>query len=499
MKFAVTVLIVLSAFTASSFGENPSRPNVLFILIDDFGWKDVGYNGSTFYETPQIDKLSKEWMRFDSCYTPSPMCSPTRASILTGKNPARHGITQWLPGIDRAYARRGDTPRVYCPGPQSPTIKESEVTLGEAFQEAGYETAFYGKWHMGDFPLSGGPKNHGYDSQVAVIERNGCAQFSFKRYFKQAKPGQSFNDALTDAAIDYVTAKRDKPFYLHLCHFAMHLPISTSPELRAKFEAKKNALGLTTAETKLDDYAHHPWKLQQDSAEYAGELYNLDSNIGRLVDALKKSGQYENTIIVFTGDNGGRTSTKSEHATAVAPLRGGKTYVFEGGLRTPTLIYWPGHTKAGMHTDTPINSMDFYPTLLEMAGLPLKPEQHLDGLSIVPLFKGQPVERGAQYWHFPHYQKDGSYPSSAIRVGDYKLIHNYHHDDLLLFKISEDPHETKNLAKSMPEKAAALNKQLMDYLKETGAYLPQPPTPEQRMRKNKSRKSKNKKVENPIK
>ncbi len=482
----------MSLFMHCTHAES-KNPNVLFILIDDFGWMDVGYNGSTFYETPQMDELSKEWMRFDHCYTPSPMCSPTRTSILTGKNPARHGITQWLNGRDQAYTRKGEAPRVYCPPPIAQGIKESETTLGEAFREAGYETGFYGKWHMGDFNLTGGPKNHGYDSQVAVIEKNSCNQFSFKRYFKNAKPGQSFNDALTDSAIDFVNTERDKPFYLHLCHFAMHMPIATSPELRAKFEAKKKALGITTAEQKMDEYGHVSAKLSQDSAEYAGELFNLDASIGRLIDALKESGQYDNTIIVLTGDNGGRGAVEGAHATSVSPLRGGKTYVFDGGLRTPTLIHWPGHTKAGMTTDAPISSMDFYPTLLEMAGLPTNPEQHVDGLSLVPLIEGKPLKREAFYWHFPHYQKEGSYPASAIRVGDYKLLHNYHHNDVMLFNVADDPDETKNIANSMPEKASAMDRQLMTYLKENGAYLPEPLTSEQRAKKANIKGKKNKK------
>lgn len=450
----------------------------MFILIDDFGWYDVGYNGSKFYETPRMDQLAKEWMRFDQCYTPSPMCSPTRASILTGKNPARHGITQWLDGIDRAFTRKGEQPRVYCPKPQSPEIKKSELTLGEAFQEAGYETAFYGKWHMGPFPTTGGPKGHGYDSQVAVIERNSCQQFSFKRYFKNAKPGQSFNDALTDAAIDFVTSDREKPFYLHLCHFAMHAPIATSPELRDRFAAKAKKLGIKPKNA-LGDYSHQPHKLVQDSPEYAGELYNLDEGIGRLIDALKKSGQYDNTIIILTGDNGGRSTVNKPDATSLMPLRAGKTFVFDGGLRTPLLIHWPGRTKPGMSDATPVTGMDFYPTLLEMTGQPSRPKQHVDGISLVPLIKGNELERDTLYWHFPHYQGEGSYPASAIRKGNLKLIHNYHHDDVLLFDIVADPNETKNLAGSMPGKATALDKQLMDYLRKVGAYLPTTPTSEQ--------------------
>ncbi|VGO18741.1 sulfatase [Pontiella sulfatireligans] len=486
-RYLLCVLLALGTISISA----EKKPNVLFILIDDFGWKDVGYNGNTFYETPVMDKLSEEWMRFDSCYTPSPMCSPTRVSILTGQNPARHGITQWLPGRDRPYLREGEKARVYCPKPQSPGIKESEVTLGEAFQQAGYETAFYGKWHMGALKTTGGPKKHGYASEKAVIESNRCEMFfPFRNpdYFPGAKKGDNFTDKLTDVAIDFVTAERDKPFYLHLCHFAMHYPIASKPELRGKFTAKAAALGIKS-ETALDDYSHQPHKIRQDSPEYAGELATLDGNIGRLIDALKASGQHENTIIILTGDNGGRATVNLPNATAVQPLRGGKTFVFEGGLRTPLLIYWPNHSKAGMRTDVPVMSTDFYPTLLEMAGLSLMPEQHRDGVSLVPLFNGGKLERDTLYWHFPHYQGEGSYPASAIRVGNYKLIHNYHHDDVLLYDIVNDPGETKNLALFMPEKAAMLNAQLMKYLEETGAYIP---VPDARIKSGGRKKSKKK-------
>lgn len=473
---------------ASSASADPERPNVLFILIDDFGWYDVGYNGSTFYETPQLDRLSQEWMRFDNCYTPSPMCSPTRVSIVTGKNPARHGVTQWLAGRDAFFGRKGEEPQVYCPKPQSPGIRDAETTLGETLQAAGYETGFYGKWHMGKLKATGGPLNHGYDSQKAIIEENACRQFAYQRYFPDAKPGVSFNDALTDAAIEFVTADREKPFYLHLCHFSMHAAIETTPELRARFAAKKAKLGIPDTPTGTDRYSHQPHKLHQDSAEYAGQLFNLDQGIGRLIDALKESGQYQNTIIILTGDNGGRSTVNKPHATSVMPIRGGKTFVFEGGLRTPLLIHWPGHSKAGAETNVAVTSMDFYPTLLEMLGLPLQPEQHFDGVSLVPLFEGKALEREALYWHFPHYQGEGSYPASAIRVGDFKLIHNYHQGDELLFNLAEDPHETQNLAGTMPEKAAAMDQQLMSFLKEVGAYIPTAPTPEQLELKNRKPK-----------
>ena len=343
------------------------------------------------------------------------------------------------------------------------------------FQKAGYDTAFYGKWHMGSLKATGGPRNHGYGSQKAIIESNRCSMFyPFRnpKYFPNAKKGDNFTDLLTDAAIEYISKDREKPFYLHLCHFAMHSPIESKAGLRKKFTAKSQQLPKLEEEGVLDDYAHQPQKLRQDNAEYAGQLATLDANIGRVVDALKSFGKCENTIIILTGDNGGRTSWFQKHPTSNQPLRTGKTFLFYGGLKTPLLIHWPGNSKPGMDSDVPVTSMDFYPTLLEMAGLKLRQEQHLDGVSLVPVFKGENLECRELYWHFPHYQGEGSYPASAIRKGEFKLLHNYHHDDVLLYNIAKDPSETQNIAPSMPEKAAALKQRLTNYLKETGAEIP---------------------------
>ena len=286
------------------------HPNVLFILIDDLGWYDVGYNGSSFYETPNIDRFAAESSRFDFCYAASPMCSPTRVSIQTGKSPARHGVTQWLPGTERSPNVR---PRCVVPS-TFPSIRNSETTLGEAFQTAGYNTAFFGKWHMGSIKATGGPRKHGYDQQQAVIETNRCEMFfPFRQknpqlYFDDAKPGDNFTDKLTDEAIKFIAAERDKPFFLYLSHFAMHAPIKSKEDLRAKFEKKRAKLPpLSDEQQKINDtYSSLPYKRRQDEPEYAGELTTLDNNIGRLIRELKERGIYDNTIVLLTGDNGGR-------------------------------------------------------------------------------------------------------------------------------------------------------------------------------------------------
>ena len=473
------VLLWLSAWMPSATARtaSESRPNVIFVLIDDLGWYDVGYNGSTFYDTPQLDALSKRWMRFDYCYTSSPMCSPTRTSIMTGKDPARHGVTQWLPG----HQVRDE--RMICDPPVQALARE-ETTLAEAFQAAGYETAFMGKWHMGRLQAHGEPSAHGFDIQAAVIEENRCAMFypfgidpeRHPHYFDDAEPGDNFTDKLTERAIEYISAPRRKPFFLYLSHFAMHSPIASKPELLEKYAAKAAELPPLDApsEDAPDPYSSFPLRVRQHEPAYAGELATLDANIGRLVDALRQQDLYDQTIVVVTGDNGGRESSTHGPPTCNDPLRAGKCFVFEGGIRTPLLIHWPGKTRPGMISHTPVISTDFYPTLLDMAGLPARSAQHVDGLSLAPLIDGTALKRKTLYWHFPHYQSEGSRPASAIRAGDYKLIVNYHYGDVLLFNLAADRYERRNLAAAMPDKVAQLRSRLDTYLRETAAKIPQP-------------------------
>ena len=254
----------------------------------------------------------------------------------------------------------------------------------------------------------------------------------------------------------------------------MHDPIKSKKALRTRFEAKSDELPELKSDRELDPYGHAPQKLRQDDPEYAGELRTLDENIGRLVDSLKASGKYDSTIIILTGDNGGRSSFFKPHPTSMHPLRTGKTFLFEGGIRTPLLIHWPGHNLAGRTSNVPVTSMDFYPTLLEMIGIPSIPNQHIDGISLAPLLRGEAIARDKLYWHFPHYQGEGAYPASAIRVGDLKLIRNYQHGNVLLYDVVNDPNETDDLAKVNEGKAKELLDQLQSYLEELDAHVPQP-------------------------
>lgn len=466
-KLLFLCLSSIIAFSGTAYSED--RPNILFILIDDLGWMDMGYNGSTFRETPHLDQFSKDAMRFDSAYTASPMCSPTRVSIITGKNPARTGITQYLPGW---YSKKFRTITPIS----TQYMSKDEYTVGMAFKDNGYNTAFIGKWHMGPLDF-GGPEAHGFDTTAAIIEANRCEMFFPFRgvpYFPDAKEGDYFTDKLTDTAIDYLNEQKDtdQPFFMYLAHFAMHAPIEAKQELFEKYEKKRAQI--KQVEDLKDPYSHKLLKAQQDDPHYAGELENLDENIGRVINALKENGQYENTIIVFTGDNGGRVSIweNQAHPTSNQPLRAGKTFVFEGGIKVPLIIHWPGVTQPGMTSDVPVNSADFYSTFLEMAGISERKQKNMDGVSIAPLLKGKTLDRDEMVWHFPHYQGEGAYPSSAIRQGPYKLIHNYHYDKDLLFNLETDPYEEHNLLSQQPDLAAAMKFRLLESLHAVSAKMP---------------------------
>ena len=450
-----------------------SRPNFVFVLVDDFGWMDVGYNGSSFHETPRMDAFSKKGMRFDRAYASSPMCSPTRVSIMTGKSPARTGVTQYIAGWRSSRFR-------YLAPLTALFMKREEKTLGESFQGNGYNTAFMGKWHMGAFE-HGRPEDHGFNYSRAVIESNRASMFfPFQgiQYFEDQKEGDYFTDKLTDEAIGYLEqrADADEPFLLYLAHFAMHAPIGSKSDLREKYEAKLDRL----MPPKVDmvgvpeRFSHKPVKARQDDPEYAGEIENLDWNFGRLIDALERLDLDETTVVVLTGDNGGRSAMweKFPHPTSVKPLRGGKTFVFEGGIRGPTVIYWPGAAGLGARTDIPIISADFYPTLLDIAGLPPESDQHLDGTSIAPLLRGEEIKPRRLYWHFPHYQGEGGYPASAVSDGRYKLVYNYHFEGAQLFDLQEDPHEDRNLASARGDLVKRMKDDLFARLNSVGAKLP---------------------------
>ncbi|MEK3885037.1 sulfatase [Paenibacillus sp. PL2-23] len=453
-----------------------NRPNFIFILLDDMGWKDLGCYGSSFYETPHLDRLASEGMRFTDAYAASPVCSPTRASILTGKYPASLGITNWIGGdakgklLDAPYLR-------YLP--------LEEKSMARALKEHGYRTWNVGKWHMGGKDFY--PEKHGFDVNVGGCDWGSPHKGYFSPYGIETLPdgpeGEYLTDRLTDEAIRLIQQKDQAPFFLYLSHYTVHTPIQAKAEDIAKYTEKAKKLGLdqlsAIEEGELFPCEHKKHlrvqrRVIQSDPVYAAMIDNLDWNIGRLLQALEETGQAENTVIIFTSDNGGLATAESS-PTCNAPLQEGKGWMYEGGVREPLIVKWPGTIKPGSVCEVPVTSPDFYPTLLEIAGLPLLPEQHSDGISFVPLLKGQDsLEREAIYWHYPHYGNQGGTPGSSIRMGNDKLIEFFEDGRVELYNLLADLGEEHDIAKERPDLAEKLQKKLSQWREQVEAKIPVP-------------------------
>lgn len=450
------------------------KPNIIFILIDDMGWKDIGCYGSLFYETPNIDRLAEQGMRFTNAYASSPVCSPTRASIMSGKYPATVGVTNWIGA--NARGRLIDAPYVkYLP--------LTEKSIASALKEGGYRTWHVGKWHLGETAYY--PENHGFDINIGGCHWGHPKNGYFSPYgienLEDGPEGEYLTDRLTDEAIRLIKTEGDSPFFLNLWHYSVHIPIQGKEEDVKKYKEKRARMGLDKVkEFEEGDFfpCEHKMherivrRLLQSDAEYAAMIENLDYNIGRLLDALKEVGKEDDTIIIFTSDNGG-LSTSEGSPTCNAPLSEGKGWMYEGGTRVPLIIKWPGVVKAGSVCEEPVTSPDFYPTLLEAAGLRLLPQQHTDGVSLLPLLAGgNKLEREAIYWHYPHYGNQGGTPGSSIRMGDYKLIEFFEDGHVELYNLKDDVEEKHDLSKKMPELARKMQQMLEDWRRRIEAKIP---------------------------
>jgi len=419
----------------------PPKLNFIFILLDDMGQRDLGCYGSTIYETPNTDKLASQGMRFTDGYAACPVCSPTRASILAGKYPARLNLTDWIPG------QREKNPKLLVPK-FNQELPLEEVTIAEALKAAGYSCASIGKWHLGGEPYY--PDKQGFDLNVA-----GTAKGQPPRYFSpygiptlaDGPKGEYLTDRLADEAEKFIEQNRDRPFFLYLPQFAVHTPIQGKEEIAAK-------------------YARKPPDGGQKNATYAAMIESVDQSVGRVMKKLDALGLADRTVVFFMSDNGGLAGVTSN-----APLRAGKGTLYEGGVREPMIVKWPGVVRSGTTASTPVTSTDFYPTILEMAGLPLKPEQHVDGLSLMPLLKESgPLRRDTLYWHYPHYHR--TTPAGALRHGDWKLIEYFEDGRLELYNLRDDIGEKNDLATAMPEKARELQTMLAEWRRSVGAQMP---------------------------
>lgn len=467
MPRTVVVLIALSSLSAATLqaADGPgNRPNIVFFLADDLGYMDIGANNpQTFYETPNIDGLAKRGMRFTQGYAACCVCSPTRASIMTGKYPPRTGITDFIPGMRNGKLKSA---------PNADHLRLEEITIAESLREAGYATFFAGKWHLGGGEFY--PGAQGFPQEVTNSQgKQGNVQFWYPKSDLPVPSQQDdpkTTDRIINEAVRFIDAHKDGPFYAYLPFLAVHTPIGARPELLAKYKTKQAAAPADAWGQERERQV----RLVQNQGNYAAMLEQLDTGIGRVLAALEKNGLTEKTIVVFMSDNGG-LSTSEGHPTSNLPLRAGKGWPYEGGVREPWIICAPSVAKPGSTCDTPVISTDYYPTLLELAGLPLKPQQHVDGVSLVPLLKGEGVERGKPlFWHYPHYGNQGGAPYGAIRDGDWKLIEWYENGALELYNISRDIGEKHDLVAQQPDKVKELHVKLIAWRQEVGALMPTP-------------------------
>jgi arylsulfatase A-like enzyme len=452
-------------------------PNVVFLLADDLGWADVSPNNpQTFYPTPHIEGLAAGGLNLVQAYAACPVCSPTRASILTGKHPVRLDTTQWFGGPQPEQARaRPRWNRPLLPAPYLDRLPLEELTLAEALRGRAYTTWFAGKWHLG--PEGFWPGEQGFDFNIgghaAGHPRRGYfAPFGFPT-MDESPDGTYLTTRLTDEAVAFLDGRagREGPFLLYLSYYQVHTPLQGRPDLvevherrRAALEPGRPIFGQEGSQ-RVREVQEHP--------VYAAMVEALDESVGRVLEALERNGLADDTLVVFFSDNGG-LSTSEGHPTSNLPLRAGKGWLYEGGIREPCIIRWPGRIAAGTRSEVPVMSTDFMPTLCELAGVDLGGVRGLDGRSLVGLWtRGEAPERDALYWHYPHYSNQGGEPAGAIRVGDLKLIEDFASGRVELYDLGSDPGERRDLAGERPEAAAGLRSRLRAWREGIGARMPE--------------------------
>ena len=467
---AAVALTGLDGLTAEV--QETRKPNVVFFLVDDLGWADLGYSGSTFYETPNIDRLAASGMVFEQGYAACPVCSPTRSSIMTGKYPARTQNTDWFgaPQPGENYSRNTRLQ----PARYVPRMVLEEETLAEAFRDGGYRTAFLGKWHLGGEGFF--PEDQGFEINIGGTRVGNPGRGGYEAPFNVPVPwdeeGEHLTDRLALEASKIIENWRDEPFLVYLSFYNVHTPLEDRAEFIEYFRAKRKRLGIE--ESFFGDEPPRQVRLNQNHAIYASMVKSTDNAVGTVLKTVADLGLADDTIVVFFSDNGGLCTSEGS-PTSNLPLRAGKGWMYEGGIREPLIVRVPGVTREGSRTEVPVISTDFYPTLLEASGLPLNEDQHRDGRSFWPLLNGKAFSQRAVFWHYPHYGNQGGAPASAIREGDYKLIDWYEPGrDVELFNLREDISEKRNLAPRMPGLRDEMLRKLNRWRKSVGALEPTP-------------------------
>ncbi len=443
------VLVLLAGFApacadSASGANDTTRPNFVFILADDLGWRDVGYAGSA-YPTPRIDALARESLVFDRAYAASPSCSPTRAALLTGRHPARLHLTKAIRLQDYRDELEGEESVRRMEPLSLRHLAPEEVTFAEVLQANGYATGFTGKWHLGVPPNV--PRTQGFDWTRSVGAYSASPYFPPYEVTKadDVRPDEYLTDRITDDAIAFLREHADRPFFLYVSHFAVHGPWAAKDE-----EIKR-------MRTLLDPAS------DQSSALYGAMIASLDEGVGRILDELNALELADRTIVIFTSDNGPTIEKGSSVMTSTAPLRGGKLDVYEGGLRVPMVVRWPGRTQPG-ETDTPVVSMDLFPTVLAAAGIALPEGVALDGIDLAPVFAGEALERDTLFFHVPHREMCG-----AVLSGDRKLVFRYFEETSELYDLAADPGEAHDLAAERPDEVTAMRTELFDWLEAVDA------------------------------
>jgi len=454
------IFILLFFYSVSAHGSE--KLNVVLFLIDDLGWMDLGCQGSSYYQTPHIDQLATEGMRFTQAYAACHVCSPTRAALLTGKYPARLMLTQWLPA-----GRWNRQNHLLQEARFLRSLPLEEFTLAEALRAAGYTTMHVGKWHLGGPPFSL-PAQHGFDINIGGSEHGAPGSYFYpykgkwtipttnEPVLKQTLPdghdGEYLTDRLTDEAIELIQKYKDRPFFLYVPHYAVHTPLQAKKKLVEKYEQV-------------------PKEQRQGKPAYAAMVESVDESVGRVMKSLRELHLEKQTMVIFTSDNGGFAKVTNN-----APLRANKGANYEGGLRVPLIIKWPGKTMGGAVSHLPTITTDLYPTILEACKIPSRPNQHLDGLSLAPVLTGNSApKRSALYWHYPHYNRHPqSAPMGIIRKGKWKLLEHYETGSYELFDLENDLGETRNLAEGQQEIVKELAAALSNWRTAIGADLMRP-------------------------
>ncbi len=460
---------MLLAFAAPVTALQAAQPNVVLILVDDLGLHDLSCEGSTFYRSPNIDRLAKDGTRFTQGYATCCVCSPSRASIQLGQFPARHGITNWIGAASGTNWDRDD--RV-LPANYVRQLPADQVTIAEALKEAGYDTFFAGKWHLGgDGSL---PSDHGYDINIGGLDKGSPPSGFFSPYdnprLADGPAGESLPLRLGQETSKFIQTPREKPFFAMLSFYSVHAPVQTTQQLWSKYRDLAPQLADGAERFKVDRTL--PVRQVQDHPVYAGMIETMDAAVGQVLTAIDDQGLRDSTIVIFTSDNGG-VSSGDAFATSNLPLRGGKGRQWEGGIREPFYIRDP-QLGGGTTNDTPVTGADLYPTILDLCGVPLRPGNHVDGKSLKPLLEGKSISDRPLYWHYPHYDNQGGEPSSILRVGNEKLIHYYEDDRHELYNLQDDPSEQHDLASEQPDRARQLAEQLRTWLDSVAAQYPQP-------------------------